>query len=67
MPTLKLICLVNFRFTIYNSCIYNHIKRKSRHSVNLPSEFVRDSAFPFKVNEPLIARIDKQRIVIEKA
>jgi hypothetical protein len=40
---------------------------KSRHSINLPSEFVRDSAFPFKINEPLVARIDKQRIVIEKA
>jgi hypothetical protein len=39
---------------------------KSRHSINLPSEFVRDSAFPFKVNEPLVARIDKQRVIIEK-
>jgi len=39
---------------------------KSRHSINLPSEFVRDSAFPFEINEPLIARIDKQRLVIEK-
>jgi len=39
---------------------------KSRHSINLPSEFVRDSAFPFKVNEPLVAKIDKQRVVIER-
>ena len=39
---------------------------KSRHSINLPSEFVRDSAFPFKINEPLIVRIDKQRLIIEK-
>jgi hypothetical protein len=39
---------------------------KSRHSINLPSEFVRDSAFPFKPNEELSARIDDNRIVIEK-
>jgi hypothetical protein len=39
---------------------------KSRHSINLPSEFVRDSAFPFRPNEELIARIDGNRIVIEK-
>lgn len=38
----------------------------SRHSINLPSEFVRDSAFPFKANEELTARIDDSRIVIEK-
>ena len=29
---------------------------KSRHTINLPGEFVRDSAFPFKVGEELIAR-----------
>ncbi len=39
---------------------------KSRHSINLPSEFVRDSAFPFRPNEELLARIDGNRIVIEK-
>lgn len=39
---------------------------KSRHSINLPSEFVRDSAFPFKPSEELLARIDDNRIVIEK-
>lgn len=38
----------------------------SRHSINLPSEFVRDSAFPFRVGEELVARIDKNRIVIER-
>jgi hypothetical protein len=31
---------------------------KSQHSINLPSDFVRDSAFPFKVGEELVARID---------
>lgn len=39
---------------------------KSRHSINLPSDFVRDSAFPFEVGEELLARIEDNRIVIEK-
>lgn len=38
-----------------------------RHSINLPSEFVRDSAFPLKPLEELVARIDDKRVVIEKA
>lgn len=37
-----------------------------RHSINLASSFVTDSAFPFQINEELIARIDGNRIVIEK-
>lgn len=40
---------------------------KSRHSINLPSEFVRDSAFPFKAGEDLTAKIEDGRIVIEKS
>ena len=39
---------------------------KGRHSINLPTEFVRDSAFPFKPLEDLVARIDGKRVVIEK-
>jgi hypothetical protein len=39
---------------------------KSRHSINFPSEFVRDSQFPFKIGEELIAKIDGERVVIEK-
>ena len=39
---------------------------KSRHSINLPSDFVRDSAFPFKIGEELIARIDGEKVTIEK-
>ena len=39
---------------------------KSRHSINLPSDFVRDSAFPFNVGEELIARIDGEKVVIER-
>lgn len=38
---------------------------KSRHSINLPSDFVRDSAFPFKVGEELVARIKDKMIIIE--
>lgn len=39
---------------------------KSRHSINLPSDFVRDSAFPFKIGEELVARIEEGKIIIEK-
>lgn len=39
---------------------------KSRHSINLPSDFVRDSAFPFKVGDELVARIDGEKVVIER-
>lgn len=39
---------------------------KSRHSINLPSDFVRDSAFPFKVGEELVARIEDGKVIIEK-
>ena len=39
---------------------------KSRHSINLPSDFVRDSAFPFKVGEELVAVIDGNRVIIER-
>ena len=37
-----------------------------RHSINLPTELVRDSAFPFKPLEELIAKIDGKRLVIER-
>lgn len=39
---------------------------KSRHSINFPSEFVRDSAFPFKPGDELIARIDGGKVIIER-
>jgi len=39
---------------------------KSRHTINLPGEFVRDSAFPFKVGEELVARIEEGKVVIER-
>ena len=37
-----------------------------RHSINLPTELVRDSAVPFKPLEGLVAKIDGKRLVIEK-
>jgi hypothetical protein len=39
---------------------------QGRHTINLPSELVRDSAFPFKPNEELTAKIEGTRITIEK-
>jgi len=39
---------------------------KSRHTINLPGEFVRDSAFPFKVGEELTAKIENGKVVITK-
>jgi hypothetical protein len=39
---------------------------KGRHSINLPSVFVKDSAFPFKVGEDLIAKIEDGKVVIGK-
>jgi hypothetical protein len=39
---------------------------KSRHSINFPSEFVRDSTFPFVVGEELVAKIVNGKVIIEK-
>ena len=39
---------------------------KGRHSINLPSEFVKDSTFPFTANEELVAQINGRKVVIEK-
>lgn len=39
---------------------------RSRHSINLPGKFVKDSAFPFKPKEELIARIEGNKLIIEK-
>jgi len=39
---------------------------KSRHTINLPAEFVRDSAFPFTVGEELTAMIEGETVVIKK-
>jgi len=40
---------------------------KGRHTLNLPSEFVKDSTFPFKRDEELVAHIDGGKVVIQRA
>ena len=39
---------------------------KSRHTVYLQKGLVEDSQFPFKAGEQLVAKIDGERLVIEK-
>ena len=38
----------------------------SRHSINLPSSLVTDSAFPFRPNEELTVIIEGKKLVIMK-
>jgi hypothetical protein len=40
---------------------------KSRHTIYLRTGFVTDSTFPFEVGEKLVAKIEKGKVVIEKA
>lgn len=40
---------------------------KSHHTIYLVKDLVSDSAFPFKPKEPLIVRIDGNRLIVEKA
>ena len=42
-------------------------KVNSRHTIYLPKDFINDSAFPFKPNEDLTAKIEKDKTIIEKA
>ena len=35
--------------------------------MNLPSQLINDSAFPFEVREELKARIEDGRLIIERA
>ena len=42
------------------------IKVGSRHTIYLEKAFVEDSLFPFKPNQPLSVRIDKNRLIIER-
>jgi len=39
----------------------------SRHTIYLRKDLVEDSQFPFKPGEPLIIRIDGDRLVVERA
>jgi hypothetical protein len=52
-------------YTMVNQAKVKIYGVKSRHSINLPSDFVRDSTFPFETGEELIAKIEGKRIVIE--
>jgi hypothetical protein len=54
-------------YTMVNEVKVKLYEYKSRHSINLPSDFVRDSAFPFKPKEELVARIEGKKIIIERA
>lgn len=38
----------------------------SRHTIYLPKDFVNDSSFPFQIGEELTARIEGDKIVVEK-
>jgi hypothetical protein len=38
----------------------------SRHTIYLKKELVNDSAFPFKANQPLLIKIEGERLVIER-
>ncbi|MGB7955273.1 MAG: hypothetical protein WCF23_14940 [Candidatus Nitrosopolaris sp.] len=42
------------------------IKVGSRHTIYLEKAFVEDSLFPFKPNQPLSVRINKNMLIIEK-
>jgi len=38
----------------------------SRHTIYLRKSLVEDSAFPFKTGEPLMVRIDGDKLIIER-
>jgi hypothetical protein len=38
----------------------------SRHTIYLQKDLVEDSAFPFKPGEPLMVRIDGNKLIIER-
>jgi len=42
-------------------------RSNGRHSVYIPAGLVKDSAFPFTLEDDLRIRIDGERLVVEKA
>jgi hypothetical protein len=42
-------------------------KSGSRHTLYLRKDLVEDSQFPFKPGEPLVIRIEGDRLIIERA
>ena len=43
------------------------LRYKSRHTLYLKKNFIEDGTFPFKIGELLAARIEGDKIIIEKA
>jgi len=41
-------------------------KADTKHTIYLKKDLVNDSAFPFRPKEPLVIRIEGQRLVIER-
>ena len=41
-------------------------KVNSRHTIYIRKSLIDDSAFPFKIGEPLIIRIEGEKLVIER-
>jgi hypothetical protein len=39
---------------------------RSRHTIYLKKDLVKDSSFPFKVGEPLKIRIQDNKLIIER-
>ena len=42
-------------------------KVDSRHTIYLRNDLVNDSSFPFEPKEPLLIKIDGEKLLIEKA
>lgn len=38
----------------------------SRHSIYLRKDLVEDTSFPFEVGEPLVARVEGDKLIIER-
>jgi hypothetical protein len=38
----------------------------TRHSLYLPAGIISDSTFPFRIEDELLVRIEKERLVIER-
>lgn len=61
--------IYSWNFIVYSMVAQANVKlyeSQNRHSIKFPKEFVKDSAFPFKVMEELVARIEGDKIIIER-
>jgi len=62
----SIIYLENLLISMTNQANVKLYAYKSRHSINLPSDLVRDSTFPFDVGEELTAKIEDGKLIIER-